>query len=130
VDPTCQCKKREKATSLEGTNQKGKCIRCGRHLHTGQTGRLGEAAAWEEGWAGVGKAEPVGPDPMEDSNEKLIFKFQMNLEFGKTLRNFTRRFRRNLDIRIFPKFFYSSQEFLQGDLEASIVPYNVATVPL
>jgi hypothetical protein len=29
----------------------------------------------------------------------------MNLEFGRTLRNFTRRFRRNLDMRIFPKFF-------------------------
>jgi hypothetical protein len=29
----------------------------------------------------------------------------MNLDFGTTLRNFTRRFRRNLDMRIFPKFF-------------------------
>jgi hypothetical protein len=54
-----------------------------------------------EGWADVGKARSVGPDPREDSNEKLIFEFQMNLEFGRTLRNFTRRFRRNLDMRIF-----------------------------
>jgi hypothetical protein len=33
------------------------------------------------------------------------FKFQMNLDFGRTLRKFTRRFRRNLDMRISPKFF-------------------------
>jgi hypothetical protein len=32
-------------------------------------------------------------------------KFQKNLEFGKNWRNFTRRFRRILDMRIFPKFF-------------------------
>jgi hypothetical protein len=36
---------------------------------------------------------------------KLIFEFQMNLEFVKTLRNFTWRFRRNLDFKIFPIFF-------------------------
>jgi hypothetical protein len=59
---------------------------------------LGEAAAWEDEWAGVGRARP---DPREDSNEKLIFEFQINLEFGRTLKNFTRRFRRNLDTRIF-----------------------------
>jgi hypothetical protein len=31
-------------------------------------------------------------------------RFQINLDFGKTLRISTRRFRRNLDMRIFPKF--------------------------
>jgi hypothetical protein len=36
---------------------------------------------------------------------EIDFEFQMNLDFGKTLRNFTRRFRRNLDLRFFPKFF-------------------------
>jgi hypothetical protein len=36
---------------------------------------------------------------------EINFEFQMNLDFGKTLRKFTRRFRRNLDTRIFPKFF-------------------------
>jgi hypothetical protein len=53
----------------------------------------------------VGGAGLVGPDPRDDSNEKLIFELHMNLEFGRTLRNFTRRFRRNLDRRIFAKFF-------------------------
>jgi hypothetical protein len=33
----------------------------------------------------------------------------MNLDFGKTLRISTRRFRRNLDMRIFPKFLWASQ---------------------
>jgi hypothetical protein len=36
---------------------------------------------------------------------EIDFVFQMNLDFGKTLMNFTRRFRRNLDLRIFHKFF-------------------------
>jgi hypothetical protein len=35
----------------------------------------------------------------------LILKFQMNWDFGRTLRNFTRRFRRNLDTGILPKLF-------------------------
>jgi hypothetical protein len=52
-----------------------------------------------------GKAGPAGPDPEEDSKQKLIFKFQMNLEFDENLRNFTGRFRRNMDMWIFPKFF-------------------------
>jgi hypothetical protein len=43
-------------------------------------------------------------------------KFQMNLEFGKTLTNFTRRFRKNLGMRIFPKFFYASQGFLENKI--------------
>jgi hypothetical protein len=61
--------------------------------------------AWEEWWPGAGRVGPIKPDPREDSNEKFIFKFQMNLEFGKILRNFRRRFILNLDMRIFPKFF-------------------------
>jgi hypothetical protein len=36
---------------------------------------------------------------------KFDFEFQMNLDFGRNLRNCTRRFRRNLDMGIFPKFF-------------------------
>jgi hypothetical protein len=105
VGSTCQWEKREKVTSLEGANKKGKHIPQGCHWHTGQTSQLGEAVTWEEGWAGAGKARPVGLDPREDSNEKLIFKLEMNSKFGRTLRNFTRRFRRNLDMMIFPKFF-------------------------
>jgi hypothetical protein len=89
---------------MEGANQKGKHIQRDCHWRMGQAGWLVKAAAWKEGWANLGRAGPVGPDPREDSNEKLIFEFQMTLEFDSTLRNFTRRFRSNLDMRIFPKF--------------------------
>jgi hypothetical protein len=58
-----------------------------------------------EGWAGLGRTRPAGPDPRRRFKWKLIFKFQEFLEFGKTLRNFTRRYRMNLDMRIFPKIF-------------------------
>jgi hypothetical protein len=47
---------------------------------------------------------------------ELIFECQMNLEFGKTLKNFTRGLRRNLDTRIFPKFFWASQGFLENKI--------------
>jgi hypothetical protein len=47
---------------------------------------------------------------------KIDFEFQMNLDFSKTLRNFTRRFRKTLDMRIFPKFFLASQEFLENKI--------------
>jgi hypothetical protein len=57
----------------------------------------GEAATWEARW--------VGPVPGEISNGKTDFDFQLILDFDKNLANFTRRFRRNLDMRIFPKIF-------------------------
>jgi hypothetical protein len=44
--------------------------------------------AYGEGWASAGRAGTVGPDPRKDSNKKLIFKFQLNLDFGKTLGGF------------------------------------------
>jgi hypothetical protein len=44
------------------------------------------------------RAEPV---PREGFKMEIDFEFQMNLDFGKTLWNFTKRFRRNLDMRIF-----------------------------
>jgi hypothetical protein len=47
----------------------------------------------------------VGPDPREISIGKTDFEFQLNLDFGKTLGNFTWRFIRNLGMRIFPKLF-------------------------
>jgi hypothetical protein len=47
---------------------------------------------------------------------EIDFEFQMNLDFGKTLMNFTRRFRRNLDMRIFLKFFKASQGFLENKI--------------
>jgi hypothetical protein len=58
------------------------------------------------GWAGS-----QGKIQME-----LTFEFQMNLEFGETLNNFMRRFRFNLDMKIFPKFFYASQGFLENKI--------------
>jgi hypothetical protein len=45
------------------------------------------------------------PNLREDSNKDLIFEIQLNLDFGKILENSTKRSRRNLDVRIFPKFF-------------------------
>jgi hypothetical protein len=64
-----------------------------------------EVMAYGEGWVSACRVGPVGPDPKKDSIEKLIFEFQLNLDFGKTLRISTSRFRRNLDIRIFLNFF-------------------------
>jgi hypothetical protein len=43
----------------------------------------------------------AGPDPGEKSKWEFDFEFQMNLDFGRTLRNFTRRFRRNLGMSFF-----------------------------
>jgi hypothetical protein len=67
-------------------------------------------ASWAE-WGGSGLLGGAGwhgragTVPRGDFKWKLIFEFQINLDFGKTLRISTRRFRRNLDVRIFPKFF-------------------------
>jgi hypothetical protein len=52
----------------------------------------------------------------EEIEMELIFEFQMILQFGKTLRNFMRRFRRNLDMRILTKFFWASQGFLENTI--------------
>jgi hypothetical protein len=65
--------------------------------HFGEYAKASQVG-WAE-WGGGGQ-----PDPMGDFKWKLIFEFQLNLDFGKNLRISTRRFRRNLDIRIFPKF--------------------------
>jgi hypothetical protein len=46
---------------------------------------------------------------VEDSKGKLVYKFQMNLDFSKNLRNFTRRFRRNLVM----DFFLNSSRLLK-----------------
>jgi hypothetical protein len=59
---------------------------------------------WEGAVGWRGRVGTTGPDPGEKSKWKFDFKFQMNLDFGKNVRNFTKRFRRNLDMRIFPKF--------------------------
>jgi hypothetical protein len=71
----------------------------------GPTGPTKEAVACKGREGQCGQTGPTGLDPRGDSNGNLISEFQGFLEFGKTLRNSTRRFRRNLDMRIFPKFF-------------------------
>jgi hypothetical protein len=53
----------------------------------------------------TGPRSEAGLDSEEDLKRKLVFKFHLNLDFGKSWRKFTRRFRRNLDMGIFLKFF-------------------------
>jgi hypothetical protein len=57
----------------------------------------------EAGWVGLKR----------DFKWKTDFEIQLNSDFGKTLRNSIRRFRRNLDMRIFPEFFLASQGFFE-----------------
>jgi hypothetical protein len=64
-----------------------------------------------EGWADTGGTRPAGLDPRRRFKWKLIFEFQQFLEFGKTFRNFTRRFRRNLEMRIFLNSFRLLKDF-------------------
>jgi hypothetical protein len=45
------------------------------------------------------------------AQKDIPFKFQLILEFGRTLENCTRRFRKKFDMRIFPKIFYAIQVF-------------------
>jgi hypothetical protein len=51
-------------------------------------------AGWA-GWAGLRR----------DFKWKIDFEIQLNPDFGKALRNSTRGFKRNLDMRIYSKFF-------------------------
>jgi hypothetical protein len=53
-------------------------------------------------WASAGEA---GPDPRGKFRGELIFEHQRNLDIGKTLTISARRFRKNLDMGIFPIFF-------------------------
>jgi hypothetical protein len=71
---------------------------CGPAGPAGQGGglRRGSRLVWVS-WVGWVR-------PRREIKWKFNFEFQMNLDFGRTLRNFTRRFRRNLDMRIFSKF--------------------------
>jgi hypothetical protein len=64
-------------------------------------------------WAGRGpKPRRLGQKPeMVPSSKKIIFEFQLILEFGRTLENCSRRFRKKFDMGIFPKIFWAIQEF-------------------
>jgi hypothetical protein len=59
----------------------------------------------------VRETEPVGPDSRRRFRQESFCYFQWILEFGKTLRIYTRRFRRNFDVGIFPKSFLDPQGF-------------------
>jgi hypothetical protein len=79
-------------------------------------GREAEAQ-WREGERLVEKktsgprlvAGPIGPKVKENSfpNKNLIFEYTKALEICR------RRFRRNFDMRIFPKIFWAFLEFLE-----------------
>jgi hypothetical protein len=55
--------------------------------------------------------EGQGPDSWVENQRRaqaqkgILFKFQLILEFGRTLENCTRKFRKKLDMGIFPKIF-------------------------
>jgi hypothetical protein len=40
-----------------------------------------------------------------NAQKEILFEFQLILEFGRTLENCTRRFRKKFDMEIFPKIF-------------------------
>jgi hypothetical protein len=82
VGSSWQWEKREKTTSLEGINQKGKHIFIEAPSAHGPDGSVREVATYEEGWADAGRAGLVGSDPGENSNGNFIsnFKWIWNLE--------------------------------------------------
>jgi hypothetical protein len=99
-------RKREKALLLECTNPK-------RRYH------LANAPRRRRPMGEVGQCGGTGPAGLDCSRRfkgKFIFEFQMNWDLGKTLRNFTRRFRRNMDMKFFSKFFYASHGFLENTI--------------
>jgi hypothetical protein len=60
---------------------------------------------------GSGPAEGQGPGGGVENwrwakaQKGILFEFQLILEFGRTLENCIRRFRKKLDMGIFPKIF-------------------------
>jgi hypothetical protein len=71
----------------------------------------GGAAGWKTSGPRLGRlaAGPIGPKVKENSflNKKLIFEYTKALEICR------RRFRRNFDMRIFPKIFWAFLGFLE-----------------
>jgi hypothetical protein len=76
---------------------------CAKALRADWAERGGGSLRYKAGW--LRRAGSAGLVPKEGFKMEIDFEFQMNLDFGKTLRDFTRRFRWNLNMRIFPKFF-------------------------
>jgi hypothetical protein len=96
VGHACQQEGREKAPWWKGTNPKGKRNPASAPRVFGPNGLSEVAATCEARLVGCASSE---------TRFQMEIEFQMNLEFGQTFRNFTRRFRRTLDMMIFPKFF-------------------------
>jgi hypothetical protein len=71
----------------------------------------GGAAGWKTSgpWLGRLAAGPIGSKVKENSlsNKNLIFEYTKALEICR------RRFRRNFDMRIFPKIFWAFLGFLE-----------------
>jgi hypothetical protein len=67
----------------------------------GPNGLSVDTTSYGAKWASTGEAGPDGPKSEENSflNKNWIF------EYTKTLEMCTRKFRRNFDMRIFPKIF-------------------------
>jgi hypothetical protein len=68
------------------------------------------------GGGGLGWSGSVGLDSQEVLNTYLIFEFKWISDVGKTLEICTSRFRRNLDMGIFPKIFKASQGILENGI--------------
>jgi hypothetical protein len=67
----------------------------------GPTGLAGRS----DGLEGSGPTRWPGSKTKGEFKTDLNFKFERISDFGKTLEICTWKFRRNLDMRIFPKFF-------------------------
>jgi hypothetical protein len=76
---------------------------CAKAFRDGWAKRGGDDLRGEVGQHGASRAD--WGRPRREFKWKFDFEIQMNLEFGKTLRNLIGRFRRNLDMKIFPKYF-------------------------
>jgi hypothetical protein len=93
--------------------------RAGRHRHViGWASREAEAQ-WGEGerlvgegkrkWAAAGPKTGAGPN----SSNKTFLNSYLEFKFFATLEICTRRFRRHLDMAIFPKIFWAFLGFLE-----------------
>jgi hypothetical protein len=114
-----------KAARGEAFPHEGGGNRAGRHQHVagwaeseGGVGRDAESQ-WGEGerpvgegkrkWAMAGPKTRAGPN----SSNKTFLNFYLEFKFLATLEICTRRFRRNFDMRIFPKIFWAFLGFLE-----------------
>jgi hypothetical protein len=101
--PTWRWQEREKTSWSECANPNRWRLLVNTPKHFGPSRLSGGGGLVQRSWAGSQEKIQIDFD----------FKFQGIRKFGKTWRNCTRRFRWNLDMEFFPKFFYASQGFLK-----------------